>query len=535
MHRRSAIIPVCLAIAIALPAIARSEPLACAALAQADLSRTPDAPTRVVSATEVTPPDGRPYCEIRGFVAPATQFVVQLPREHWNGRFLELGCGGACGSTAHVAGCAQPVQHGYACAVNDGGHVSGGADVLWAWGNPGAVTEYFVRASHVTALAAKALAKLRYGAEPTRSYFQGCSAGGMQAMLAAQRFPWDFDGIVAGAPALNLSHTALGLAWINRQLTRADGEPRFAAADIERLHRAVLARCDADDGVADGVVGEPLACRFDPAELECRGDRTADCLSADQVRAAQAIYAGPTASDGAPIAPSSALPGSELTWLTWFSGSATHPSVTYQYVGDWFRYALFDPPPGPAWTLAQLDFDRDPRRLGLAELAQPSTDRDLRRYAARGGKLLMYTGSEDALDNVRNTVDYYETAERIVGDRARTQAFLRLYVVPGMGHCGGGTPGGDDGPWLVDWLGALEAWVEHGTPPERIDASRIRIDDLDLGKPADLATARRRFQLPVDPAAVARARPVYPYPTRTRYRGRGDASKADSFAPQPAR
>ncbi len=241
----------------------------CAALGGLDLSRTPDAVIQVLATTDVERRDAQAgYCEVGGYVAPSVGFALRLPSDHWNGKFIELGCAGACGFTAHVAACAEPVRRGYACIVSDGGHKARG-DVKWAYNNPQAVVEYFVRASHVTAIAGKVIAERYYNQAPQKSYFMGCSAGGLQGTVEAQRFPWDFDGIVVGAPSLSLTGLWLNLMSANRALTRSDGEPALGPADLETLHQAVVASCDLNDGVKDGLIGDPRACRFRPSELLC--------------------------------------------------------------------------------------------------------------------------------------------------------------------------------------------------------------------------------------------------------------------------
>ena len=486
----------------------------CQDIVHSEVSNIPDAPTQVVGSSHIVESSSQEYCEVRGYVVPNVGFSLRLPLNGWNGKLIEVGCGGACGSMEHAVSCKNPLHRGYACIVSDGGHRSTQMDMKWAYNNPQAVIEYLVGASHVTALAAKALVARFYQQAPKRSYFLGCSAGGVQAMLEAQRFPWDFDGIVAGGPALNLSGLWMNFLWDSRAMTGKNGGPLLGSADLELIHRAVVSRCDLNDGVKDGLIGDPRRCRFDVAELRCTNDRNTHCLSPQQVQAAEKIYSGPITSKGEQIVPPIALKGSERLWWAFDppAGEAD-PNSFYNYFGDWFRYYLFQPNPGPEWKPDQFDFDGDFKRLGVAEITEPFNDPDLRRLKAAGGKLLSYTGWADPVEGVLRTVDYYEAAERVVGGRSSTQDFFRLFVIPGMGHCGGG-----EGAFAVDYLSYLEDWVEKGIAPAKLIGFHITDQE---GQPS----------FPLDPAAVEFSRPIYPYPTEAVYLGHGDPKDAASFGP----
>jgi feruloyl esterase len=235
----------------------------------------------------------------------------------------------------------------------------------------------------------------------------------------------------------------------------------------------------------------------------------------------QRIYHGPATSRGEPLFLPYSLPGSELTWLDFFRGPNQAPRDIYGFVGEAFRYLAFDPDPGPAWKPEDFDFDRDPKRLGVMESRVEPVNPDLRGLKAAGAKLLAYTGWADPAEGVLRTVEYYENAEKIIGSRAATQSFFRLFVVPGMDHCRGG-----EGADAIDYLSALEAWVERGQAPEQLIGSHIRID------PALAAEEqRRRRRFPLDPVWVEFSRPVYPYPLRAQYLGHGDPRDASSFGP----
>lgn len=495
-------------------AVEKAPPEPCEALADVDFSVIEDAPTQIIGAAVVEAKDkAHSYCRVRGYVAPQVGFELHLPVTRWNEKFIELGCGGACGTTDHVAACEDPLLRGYACGVSDGGHTSSGLDVKWAYNNPQAVINYLVSASHVTAIAEKSIVDRYYGKTPKRSYFMGCSAGGLQATVAAERFPHDYDGIAAGSPCLRGTAQLLNYIWNNRAMTDKDGGTLLRQTDLDLLHRAVVAKCDLIDGVRDGLIGDPRLCHFDPLELMCAGGKQESCLTAKQIEAVKKIYRGPTASDGRQLAPPIAMMGSESTWLVDYGGSSAHPTPFFNYLGDWIRYYSFQPNPGPKWTLDNFDFDHDPNRLGMAALVEPFNDPDLRQFKAAGAKLLMYTGWDDSEEGVLNTVDYYETVERVMRGRTQTQAFFRLFVVPGGAHCEGG-----EGAFTVDYLSYLERWVEQGIAPDKL-----------LGSHVDESAEPPHF--PLSRAQIQFSRPIYPYPIVARYSGHGDPADASSFVP----
>jgi hypothetical protein len=498
----------------------------CNALAGMDFSRIPDALTQIIkSHLEQRSGDAPAYCEVSGYVAPSIDFLLRLPNEKWNGKFIELGCGGSCGTTEHIAGCADPLRRGYACIVSDGGHSSNGGDMKWAYNNPQAVVDYVVRASHVAVLAGKVLAEHFYGAPPKKSYFMGCSAGGLQALSEVQRFPWDFDGVIAGDPSMSVSQDWMNWLWTTRTLVSEHGERVLSQRDIETLHKAVVSKCDLNDGVKDGLIGDPRICSFDPEELSCAKTKAEGCFSSSQIDAVRKMYAGPTTKKGIPIGIPFAFKGSELTWID----PASNPSEEEPYLSEWFRYYLFQPNPGPSWTTKNFDFDRDYMRFGVAELTEP-VNSDLRRFRNGQGKLILYSGWNDTAASVGLTVDYYENAEKLMGGREATQKFFRLFVVPGMNHCSGG-----DGSFAIDYLSYLEDWVEKDEAPDKLVGSHITFGNLwDKAMQGDQDAAlqlKKLQQFPLDPAIVQFARPIYPYPLQTKYVGHGNPKDAANFAP----
>ena len=512
----------------ATPALAQAEPLSdasarCSALARADFLQVQDAPTQITEAKSFTPAGDTPgYCEVTGYVTPAVGFLIRLPLTNWNGKFMEVGCGGTCGFL-WTQQCDRPLRKGYACLASDMGHKGtlGGNDALWADNNLQAEVDFGYRATHVAALAGKAISERYYRQAPTKSYFMGCSTGGREGMVEAQRFPWDFDGIIAGAPAVNWIFNNLQALWATRVMHDGQGKAVLSAAALQVIHRAALARCDEDDGVKDGIIGNPRACRFDPSVLLCKRGEGSDCLTKSQVEAAKQLYAGPATSSGKMLYSGQEV-GSELNWIDAYVGDDNHPADTSSTL-ERFRWMLLNPAPGASWNPKDFDFDRDYKRLGLMEPIYAAINPDLRKFKAAGAKLLVYEGWADPEVLPGGIVDYYETAEKTMGGRATTQDFFRLFMVPGMNHCTLGA-----GAFAADYLSALEAWVEHDQAPDRLIASHVQVEDID---PNDYDAFNRRLAFPLDPKTIAFSRPVYPYPLRAKYLGHGNPNDAGSFGP----
>jgi len=260
---------------------------ACKALQSIDLSAVADAPTQIVESDFVNARGAIPaYCEVRAYVSPSVGVEVRLPllrrepgqRSDWNGKFLQVGCGGLCGtllSGFFATACDYPLQKGYACLASDMGHASGPGDGKWGYNNLQAKVDFAYRATHVASLAGKAIVQRFYGRAIEKSYFIGASQGGRQALVEAQNFPWDFDGIIAGAPAINLTGAMMGLIWTAENLRGPEGQPALTPANLQLLYEATLARCDAVDGLRDGVISDPRSCNFDPSELLCTVQRRA--------------------------------------------------------------------------------------------------------------------------------------------------------------------------------------------------------------------------------------------------------------------
>jgi hypothetical protein len=499
----------------------------CQALAEVDFSNVAHAATQINTAKLVTnaeelfdgiegaaPPEllGKvykvlgslqPLCRVSGYVTPNVGFNMLLPLSHWNGKFLHVGCGGWCGSTIYsTISCA--LHSDYACIGTDMGHT--GAGGLWFRNNLQAQIDFSYRATHVTTLAGKAIVEQYYAMPPNKSYFFGCSTGGYQGMVEAQRFPWDFDGIIAGAPDMDESDLAVRGIWLKRNLIGKNGQLVLNSAAIQLVHQAVLAKCDMDDGVKDGIVSDPIHCKFDAADLLCTPAKKGGCLSPLQVQAVKNIYAGPMTSKSELISTRGVFPGSELNWAENFSRV---------WGEEFFKDTGLLTTAGKEWMYTDFDFDRDYARSGVGVIFA-DTNPDLRKFKAAGGKLLSYQGGNDALEIPGAIFDYYETVEKTMGGRAATQDFFRLFMVPGMNHCTSG-----DGVFAFDYLSYLEAWVEHRRAPDVMIGAHVS----GLQKDADIL-----LKYPLDPSTpIGFTRPIYPYPLYGKYKGSGDPNNAANF------
>lgn len=511
----------CLAGALLAPAAAAAaaaeapEGVACEALARADFQGLPGAPTTITRATVVPAGDGLPaHCRVEGFVAPQVQFNLRLPAD-WNGKFLMQGCGGLCGQV-QPATCDDVLARNYAVVVTDMGHQAQPWQSAWAWNNLPAEIDFAYRATHVVAVAAKAVIARHYGRGPARSYFQGCSTGGRQGLVAAQRFPADFDGIIAGAPVISETGVAaLHLIWSGRANLDAEGRPVLTAAKLALVGEQVMAACDGLDGLRDGVMENPADCQWQPADLACPPDLApgdpSRCLSAAEQAVLTRLYDGARNSRGERLFDGGLARGSEAEWVPNFVGPGGQPALFHPDgpIRELYQYLIFMPDPGPGPTAAAFDFDRDPPRLALVETLYSAMNPDLAAFRRRGGKLIVYQGWNDIEIPPALTLNWFATMERTMGGRGETAAFARLFMMPGVAHCRRG-PGAD----TVDWLSYLERWVEEGEAPEEVTAFHLRKEQNYLGLP------RTRFPLPA--ADYDRARPLYPWPAEGRYRGRGD-------------
>ena len=439
-----------------------------------------------------------PFCRVVAFSTPTSDshisFEVWLPQNaRWNGKFEAVGNGGFIGQISYTALAAQ-LNRGYATASTNTGHDSGN-DESWALGHPEKLVDWSYRAVHEMTVDSKLIVQAFYGRPAKLAYWNGCSTGGKQGLTEAQRYPNDFDGILAGAPANYITHLQAGgvyTSWV--QLKDGEHGPGYLPpAKIPALHKAVLEACDAKDGVLDGVISDPSRCQFDPKTIECKGEDGPGCLTPAQVKTVQSIYAGAKYNDGKQVFPGFA-PGSELLWAT-----RSAPPVTSSIGVGFFRFMVFD---NPSWDFTTFDVDRDTRaadqKLGSIVNA---IDPNLKAFDEHGGKMIMYHGWADQAIQPGNSVDYYESVVSAMGGPQKTGEFLRLFMVPGMTHCQGGA-----GPNVFDALTTLEQWRENKIAPEKIIATHSTSNAID------------------------NARPLCPYPQAAIYKGSGNTTDAANFA-----
>ena len=443
-----------------------------------------------------------------------------MPVSGWTGKLQGIGNGGFAGSIS-FGGLADSVRHGYAAASTDTGHT--GTDASWALGHPEKIVDYGHRAIHETAVKAKAIIAAYYGSAPKRSYFSSCSNGGRQGLMEAQRYPEDYDGIIAGAPANYWTH--LLATFASDILATASGSAGYIpSSKLPAIQAAALRACDANDAVSDGVIENPAQCRLDSSALECQAAESDGCLTAPQVQSLKKIYDGLRDQSGKQIFPGFS-PGGEAEaggWGPWITGPGPEKSAIFFFATNFFRNMVFN---DPAWDYRTFSLDRDLKAATKLAGVLNATDPDLRRFQARGGKLILYHGWSDAAIPAQNAIDYYQSVVKKIG-RKKNSSFVRLYMVPGMQHCGGGSGPNSFGQGGVprgdasrDVAAALERWVEQGVAPEEIIATK--------------------FKSGTNPASgIVRTRPLCPYPMVARYKGTGSTDDAANFecaAPAKAR
>ena len=491
---------------------------------QARFAQIFEAHTSILSATILPAHRDIPEtCRVEGVVAPTVGILLYLPTEHWNGKFMMVGCGGACGAFLPFR-VEPPLVRGYAVVTTDMGHKGGPGDFAFAYQNLLGAVDFGWRATHVAAVAAKEIIPAFYTRPASRNYFMGCSTGGRQGLMEAQQFPTDFEGIIAGAPPLDeIGDSVYHLNWIERANVGADGQPILAPSKLPLIHAAVLAACDAEDGLKDGVLQDPRRCGWDPGALACRaGADPSTCLSAAEVAVVRKVYSGAVNSKGEALY--YGMPrGSEDQWpMLLETGTPPGAGMIGESV---MRYAAYFDFPGAKYSIMDFDYDRDPPRLEMMNRLYNVLNPDLRKLKAAGGKLISFHGWNDNNIPGGASVDYYEAVMRSMGGESATRAFYRLFMLPSVGHCQYGAGGGE-----VDWISALENWVEHGTAPDSVLAYHMRQEPYRLipGEPwAEMA------RHPLDPATYDRDRPVYAYPDVARWSGKGNPDQASSWIKAP--
>jgi feruloyl esterase len=429
------------------------------------------------------------HCRLQVVLTPSSdshvEMEVWLPAEGWNGKFQAVGNGGWAGTISYAA-MATALAEGYATASNDTGHKGGNAQ--FAIGHPEKLVDFAYRAVHEMTVQSKSIVASYYGKPARLSYWNGCSTGGRQGLMSAQKYPEDFDAILAGAPANYQTHLHTWDLSVSVPVVK-DPASAVPPAKLEMVNRAVLAACDARDGVKDGLLNDPRKCGFDVAALQCKAGDAENCLTAPQVASMKRAYAAAKTSSGQLVFPGKD-PGSETGWGS-FLNVKQAPGIS---VGS-YQVAYND----PNWDARAFDLDRDLKvveeKVGaIVDAVNP----DLRAFKARGGKLLMYHGWNDTAISAGNAVNYYNSVLEKMG--SRQDDWIRLFMAPGMQHCGGGP-----GPSQVNWMAVLERWRESGKAPDRIEAARVTNNRVDM------------------------TRPLCPYPQVAQYTGVGSTNDAANF------
>ena len=459
------------------------------------------------------------FCRVAGVAKPTSdseiRFEVWLPASGWNGKYEQVGNGGFAG-TIPLSSMADPLMRGFATAATDDGHGSG-PNQSWAIGHPEKVRDFGYRAVHETSVQAKALIRAFYGKDATRNYFVGCSEGGREGFTEAERYPDDFHGIVAGAPAIHWNHLQFMGVWESLALLETPAS-YIPPKKLPVLQNGAIAACDTLDGVKDGLIENPQVCHFDPATVQCKGDDAPDCLTAAQVEAARKIYGGARNPRTGAIVEPGLSPGVEAVpanWPIWITGaSAPQLGIAKLFGSFFFADMVFE---NPKWDIHTLNFDSDVKltddKFGAI---LNSDDPNLKAFKARGGKLIHYHGWGDAAIPPQGSVDYFESVQKKMG---KTASFYRLFMVPSMSHCAGGPGATFFGNGLAgqpdadhDVVRAIDRWVEQGVAPDKIIATGF-ID----GNPTK---------------GVSMTRPLCPYPQQAHYKGTGDTNDATSFVCQ---
>ncbi|MGO4305833.1 tannase/feruloyl esterase family alpha/beta hydrolase [Cupriavidus sp. RAF12] len=455
------------------------------------------------------------FCRVSGRLTPTTDSDIGFelwmpPADAWNGKMLVVGNGGYVGAIRYDE--LEPaVRRGYAVISSDSGHADKAGyrneNLNWGVGHPEKIADWAYRSVHAAAVAARALITAFEQRDATHAYYFGCSTGGGQGLAAAQRYPEDFDGIIAGAPGNNRTALNEGFLWMATQNLKT--QPGYIPpSKLPAINRAAIAACDARDGLVDGLIGDPAQCRFDPRVLQCKGNADADtCLTGPQVDTLRRLYAGArNPRTKAQIYPGWPV-GSEFGYLGGWGYAIEGPQAfRTEFFRDWvYKDANWD------WRSFDWDRDVDHVKAQIGPLVD-SVDPDLTAFKRRGGKLILYHGLADPIGNANDTIHYYAAVTRTV---SHTPDFARLFLSPGMGHCRGGI-----GPNTFDAIGALENWVEKGQAPDQIVAAAKGLES----KTGGLATAAQVTD------GTSRTRPLCAYPKQATYKGSGSIDDARNFA-----
>jgi hypothetical protein len=454
-----------------------------------------------------------PFCRVTGIIRPTADSVIRfeawLPESDWNQRFLGVGNGGFAGTIGYQ-NLAGNLKRGFATAGSDAGHQGQAEDATWAYEHPEKIKDFGWRAVHLTTERSKQIVAAYYGKPISKAYFDSCSDGGREALMEAQRFPQDYDGILAGAPANDWTH--LNSSAVNTlQVTIGDPRAYISSLKLPAVQKAALAACDELDGVKDGIISNPEKCHFDPEVLLCKEEDSLECLTKPQLNSLRKYYTGGTDSAGKQIFPGYTMGDEAGAWPAWIVGQGPGAAAGPVYVQNYFRYMVTG---DTKWNLLTANVDKSvAEAVSKTSADLDSTNPDLSAFAARGGKLILYHGWNDPAISPWNTVAYYHSVQKSMGS-GKAAGFMQLYMAPGVEHCVGGP-----GPSAFGQLGiptasgpkygvfdALVGWVEEGTPAETVIATKYDADHK-----------------------AVMTRPLCPYPQIAKYKGTGDTKDAASF------
>lgn len=433
----------------------------------------------VTSARVMTSEKQVEYCEVRATALPSISIEVRLPLETWNGKFHQLGCGGFCGVLGRadkkkrfVNAMGPGLERGYATATSDSGHHGlGVTDASWAYNNPAAERDWAWRSIGETNRVAMSLLDAFYGKQAENSYFQGCSNGGRMANMAALKYPEMFSGIIVGAPAMDFTGlVATNMVWLTQANTDKDGKAILKPGKDELIGDEVMKQCDAEDGTKDGMITDPRRCSVDLSVLKCKAGQKGDtCLSDAELNVVEKWRKGPRNKAGDQLYPGGVPEGSEKFWWLWLTGNSQGGGKLIPlFAKDFVAYMAFENDPGPSYSLMDFDFENDPKRLETMAKVYNSDEPDLKAFKAAGGKMIVWHGWADAIVTPYKTVDWYEKLSSNMGGEEALKKNVRLFMIPGMDHCGllPGANGVDQNSLKV--LEALENWVEKGIAPQTI-------------------------------------------------------------------
>lgn len=447
------------------------------------------------------------HCLVTGYVNPHIKFELRLPNpDVWNGKFLLGACDGFCGKVSSDQAISGVVRK-YATMTTDGGHLGEHPfDGIWAMDNTQARIDFGYRANHVLLMAAKAIVKAYYGELPKYSYLTGCSKGGQAGLMAAQRFPDDFDGILSRGPTLDYTKVnILRCGATAKAVTNPDGTPILEASRTPLILRSVMDYCDEKDGLKDRLISDPRKCDFDPAMIQCKaGDPSTNCLSAEEVAALRKLYAPVKDKHGNIIYEAGVALGSEQAWPKWAlpmpGGEKTY---TYKAASEYLKYFAFRKSPGPDYDWRSFDWADESHTLVDMAPTFDAVSPDIRNFKRSGGKMIIVHGWADAAIPAEMTVKWYDEMTQFMGGRKAAEEVARLFLLPGVQHCNSSGVG----PSTYDALTALEEWVEHGKAPNMMRT----LHEID--------------------GEIVRTRPAYPYPLEAKYKGRGSIDDAKNFKP----